>query len=291
MHEPRLRPAALAAANASRAPRLNRQRFLLAACGAACATLSWVALDALTGLGKLGSILLPLAIVVAIVGALLALTRLALVVWVGGALTLLAVLVVALTPFVTSMLPTKTLVRSDKLPGAPLDAVVVLSGGITPDSMLAPEALDRLLAALALMRDSVAPLLVVTEPRRPQDGITAAHDQMRVRALVSRPFETLMVDSVHTTRDEAVNSWRLLSPRDSRRVAVVTSPLHTGRACATFERVGFVVSCLAAPVRVYSIDHADTGQARLALFRAWIYEWAATIEYRHRGWLAPRSTR
>lgn len=285
MRERRLRPAALAAANASRARVIDRQRFVIAALGASCAALSWLALGALTALGKDESILFPTLLAAAVLGAVLALTRLAVVVWVGTGLAVVVVLVMTLTPFVTSVLPTKTLVRSDKLVGEPLDAVIVLSGGITPDSMLAPEALDRLLAGLALMRDSVAPLLVVTEPRSKVDGATAAPDQMRVRTLVTRPFPMFMVDSVHTTRDEAVNSWRSLGPRGVRRVVVVTSPLHTRRACATFEHVGFLVTCVSAPIREYSLDRAHSGQERLAVFRAWLYEWAGTIEYRHRGWI------
>jgi uncharacterized SAM-binding protein YcdF (DUF218 family) len=95
----------------------------------------------------------------------------------------------------------------------------------------------------------------------------------------------LKVDSVHTTRDEAVNAWRLLSPRGASRVAVVTSPLHTRRACAAFEQVGFTVTCVPAVSRVYSVNAADTGADRLVLFREWLYERAAWIEYRARGWV------
>jgi uncharacterized SAM-binding protein YcdF (DUF218 family) len=135
------------------------------------------------------------------------------------------------------------------------------------------------------MRDSVAPILVVTQPRRTNDGVSAAPDQARLRALVSRPFLMLTVDSVQTTHDEAVGAWRMLRPRGATRVAVVTSPLHTSRACASFERVGFAVTCVAAVSRVYSVKHADSGQDRLALFRAWLYERAAWSEYRWRGWV------
>jgi uncharacterized SAM-binding protein YcdF (DUF218 family) len=286
MAEPKLRPAALAAANASRARSVGRYRVLLAGLGASCAVLAWLAVGALTGLGKAAELLVPAAFGVAVIGAALALTRVAVALWVGTVLALLVFGVVALTPFVTTLLPTKTLVRSDKLPGQRLDAVVVLSVGITPDSLLDPEALDRLLTGLTLMRDTVAEVLVVTEPRRPDNGLTAASDQARIRALVARPFPMLMVESVHTTHDEAVNGWHLLQPRGLRRVAVVTSPLHTGRACATFERAGFVVTCVPAIVREYSLDHAATSQDRLAVFRAWLYEQAAWVEYRHRGWVA-----
>jgi uncharacterized SAM-binding protein YcdF (DUF218 family) len=170
--------------------------------------------------------------------------------------------------------------------------VIVLSAGITADSLLSPEALDRLLTGLALMRDSVAPTLVVTEPERSShSGITAAGDQARMRALVARPFPMLVVDSVRTTRDEATNSWRRLSPSGATHVAVVTSPLHTRRACATFEQVGFTVTCVPAVSRVYSVDAADGGTERLVLFREWLYERAAWIEYRMRGWVETGASR
>jgi uncharacterized SAM-binding protein YcdF (DUF218 family) len=253
--------------------------------GAVCAVLAWLAFGALTGVGKVPSLLYPIAIFVALIGGLVALTPARRVLWSTTAVVIGAFCVIAMTPFVTLVLPAKTLVRDDPLPTRELDAVIVLSGGITPDSLLLPEALDRLLTGLALMRDSVAPILVVTQPRRTNDGVSAAPDQARLRALVSRPFLMLTVDSVQTTHDEAVGAWRMLRPRGATRVAVLTSPLHTSRACASFERVGFAVTCVAAVSRVYSVKHADSGQDRLALFRAWLYERAAWSEYRWRGWV------
>ncbi len=270
---------------------IDWQSLLIAGFGATCALLTWLVIGALTGLGKVPSLLFPSAVLIALVGAVVGLTRAAIALWLTTAAALIAFCVIAMTPFVTRVLPTSAMVRRDNLPAQPLDAVVVLSGGITPDGMLVPEALDRLLSGLALMRDSVAPVLVVTEPRRSGHGVTAAADQARVRALVARPFPMLMVDSVHTTRDEAVNAWRLLQARSATRVAVVTSPLHTRRACATFEQVGFEVTCVPAVSRVYSVTGADNGNDRLTLFREWLYERAAWIEYRTRGWVPASPTR
>lgn len=261
------------------------ESLILAGFGATCALLTWLIIGALTGLGKVPALLFPTAILIALAGAVLGLTRAAIALWLTAAAAILAFCVIAMTPFVTTLLPTAALVRNDKMPARPLDAVIVLSVGITPDSLLNPEAVDRLLTGLALMRDSVAPTLVVTEPRRSRDGVTAAPDQARLRALVTRPFPMLMVDSVRTTRDEATQSWRLLSPRRATHVAVVTSPLHTRRACATFEQIGFNVTCVPAVSRVYSVNGADTGQDRLVLFREWLYERAAWAEYRMRGWV------
>lgn len=254
--------------------------------GATCAVLAWLAFGALTDLGKVPELLYPIAIAVALTGALLTLTPARLVLWWTTGIAIVVFCIVALTPFVTIVLPTKKLVRNDSLPPGPLDAVIVLSAGITADSLLMPEPLDRLLTGVQLMRDSVAPVLVVTQPRSTRNGATAAPDQARIRALISRPFPMLTVDSVHTTHDEAMGAWRMLRPRGATRVAVVTSPMHTARACATFERVGFAVTCVSAISRVYSVEHAESGPDRLALFRAWLYERAAWSEYRWRGWVA-----
>jgi uncharacterized SAM-binding protein YcdF (DUF218 family) len=270
---------------------VDREGLLLAALGASCAVITWLVFATLTQLGKMPWLLFPLALVIAFVGAVLASTPFAGILWASTGMAMLGFCVIALTPFVMTVLPTKAYVRNDKIAGTHVDAVVVLSGGITGDSLLEPEALDRLLTGLALMRDSVAPVLVVTQPRSLASGATAAPDQARLRALVMRPFLMLTVDSVHTTHDEAVNAWRLLRPRGAIHVAVVTSPLHTRRACATFEHVGFTVTCVSAVSRAYSVDHPSIGQDRVALFRAWFYERAATLEYRLRGWIDTNSTR
>jgi uncharacterized SAM-binding protein YcdF (DUF218 family) len=293
MHVPTTRPKATAPLTAeTRTSDVEWEALLMAGFGATCALLGWLVVGALTGLGKFPSLLFPSAILIAALGAIIGLTRAAVVLWICAALAIVTFAVIAMTPFVTTLLPTKALVRGDPLPKRPLDAVIVLSAGITADSLLSPEALDRLLTGLALMRDSVAPTLVVTEPERSShSGITAAGDQARMRALVARPFPMLVVDSVRTTRDEATNSWRRLSPSGATHVAVVTSPLHTRRACATFEQVGFTVTCVPAVSRVYSVDAADGGTERLVLFREWLYERAAWIEYRMRGWVETGASR
>jgi uncharacterized SAM-binding protein YcdF (DUF218 family) len=263
-------------------------RTLLASTGALLAALGWLAAGQLTGLGKLDHLVGPLAFVVALAGAIVALSRARVVLWIASGvvlLVLLVYLVVSLTPFVIAVLPLQQLVRRDPPAARQVDGVVVLSGGVTPDSLLTPEVVDRLLTGLSMMRDGAAPVLVVTRAKR-RNGVTADPDQRRLRSLVTREFPLLFVDSVRTTRDEAVNAMRLLRQRGiaAPHVAVVTSPLHTRRACATFERVGFKVTCVPATSRAYSVDHASSATDRLGLFRRWLYERAATVEYRAKGW-------
>lgn len=253
--------------------------------------LACLAAGALTHIGKFPNLIPPIAIGAAALGALLVLTRLAPMVWVAAAVVIAFFCIVAFTPFVATALRPKTLVRADALPKDQLDAVIVLSGGITSDSLLMPEPLDRLLSGLALMQRGVGRVLVVTEPRRTDDRATAERDQRWVRGLIDRPFEMLVVDNPHTTHDEAVGAWRILRPRGATRVAVVTSPLHTFRACATFEGVGFTVSCVPALSRSYTVDEPRSATERLAVFREWLYERAGLLEYRQRGWIRQTGAR
>jgi hypothetical protein len=84
--------------------------------GATCAVLAWLGFGALTDLGKVPELLYPIAIGVALTGALVTLTPARQVVWWTTAITIVVFCVVTLTPFVTIALPTKKLVRNDKLP-------------------------------------------------------------------------------------------------------------------------------------------------------------------------------
>jgi uncharacterized SAM-binding protein YcdF (DUF218 family) len=66
---------------------------------------------------------------------------------------------------------------------------------------------------------------------------------------------------------------------------VVTSPFHSRRACAVFEKVGFAVACLPADSRDLPVSRIITPKDRLRAFQLWIYEVAGDIRYRQRGWL------
>ena len=219
-----------------------------------------------------------------LVGALAAVTARRIV-----ALTVVAVALlvgaVTLTPVLRA--PVESWIRRDSVPAVRFDAVVVLSSSVTADSTLDPVATERLLSALEFARRHEVGLIVTTRPavsRRDSRPVSDA-DQ---RALISFSGDATRwreVGPVRTTRDEALRTGELLAPAANRTIAVVTSPLHTRRACAAFERVGFHVVCVPATERMYAV-HAFRGvRARLLAVSDWAYERLGMLEYRARGWV------
>jgi uncharacterized SAM-binding protein YcdF (DUF218 family) len=178
-------------------------------------------------------------------------------------------------------------VRADAIPSEKLDAIVVLSGGLTADSAMEPQTLDRLLKGAELIRQGKASALVLSRETWVRTGrrVTDSADQARVLELTGVSVPVFIVDSVSSTHDEAQRVKRVPASSAWKRIGLVTSPLHTGRACAVFERAGFTVTCIPAVSRDRSIRNLDTPGDRLRAFQGWLYEMAGTTNYRMKGWL------
>lgn len=178
-------------------------------------------------------------------------------------------------------------VRSDSLPADPVDAVVILSGNLSREGRIGSEAMVRLLAGIELRRNLSAPHLVLTSIHQVRRGDTLSSEPDQ-RALIARfdPDAVLhVVGPVRNTHDEAVAVTGIARQRGWRRLAVVTSPLHTRRACATFERQGLAIVCRASESRDYSLNLRRAPADRLEAFRDWLYEAVGIRVYRARGWV------
>lgn len=213
--------------------------------------------------------------------------RLALIVLLGVA----ALAVVVVTQTSVSNRLAAGWIRSDPLPDSSLPAVVVLSGGLNPNNTINSEALDHLITGLEMVRGGKARTLVTTtiEERFPKGIVTSVPDQSRIILLGGSGTPWLRGSGGGSTRDEALGSAQLLIPQGIRRIAVVAAPMHTRRACAAFQAVGFEVTCV--PARIRAAGGAEPGPwpaDRLKVFGDWVYEVLATSKYRARGWLAPR---
>jgi uncharacterized SAM-binding protein YcdF (DUF218 family) len=187
--------------------------------------------------------------------------------------------VVAYTPLTRTLV--RPLVRTDAIPPVAHDAIVVLAAWVDRDGHLNAAALDRLLTGATLHRRGVAARLILS--RVSNDGRSTDEDQRRVLALLGDSVAVTIIDSVFATRDEAVRAAALRPP--VRRIAVVTSPLHTRRACAAYEKVGFVVTCVPSESRDLPLRSLDRAEPRVRAFQQWLYETLATAWYRRNGWI------
>ena len=272
---------------AKTSPASRRDQFSLeASTGPLLGVLLWLEIIALglpnmvTGMPRYA--LIPAA---ALAGALLGRTRARrLLFWVVVALAgILAI--VAFTPLMRR--PARALIRSDQIGARPVQAIVVLSGGITTDGHLRQQSLDRILTGVSLVKRGVAGTLILSREHwgPPSRGVTSDGDQQRVVSLLERPVRLLIVDSVFSTRDEAERIRALARTLDITSIVVVTSPLHTYRACATFVKVGFTVTCVPSESRDVPLGTLRHAGDRVRAFQIWLYELVGLAKYRIGGWI------
>lgn len=235
----------------------------------------------ITGALKVGYLLAPAVVAGALIGA----TRARPLLWWAGAVLALTSLLAAYTP-ITEVLTTFQY-REDTLPATGLDAVMVLSGGVTEDGMMNSETLTRLITGARLVHFRKGTPLIVSREWAPAPAFNAndGNDLTSVLALVGAPPQIYFVDSATSTRDEALRARKISLARGWQRIAVVTSPLHSGRACATFEKVGFKVTCVPSEAREFPLFSISDPGDRMKAFRNWVYEMAGTLKYRAAGWI------
>ena len=227
---------------------------------------------------------LALYVPAAIFGALVGPTRLRPLVWVPAGVIAAICIAVAYTPVVNAL--ARPLIRRDALPTR-VDAVAVLSMGLTPDGMMRSETLDRLLTGLSLAKRGLAPVMMVSREQRSFAGqlVSDSADLRNVATLANPTARVIFVDSIVTTRTEAIRMGAIARANHWSTLAVVTSPMHTRRACATFEAVGLRVVCIPAAVRGSGLYPGANAEDRLRAFRSWLYEVFASSSYKSRGWI------
>ncbi len=166
-----------------------------------------------------------------------------------------------------------------------VSAVVVLGADITGDGRVGEVALSRMLSGFAHTSTSDSTPLVFSVVRRsPFDTLSTERDIRRLVALVGgRPV--LLLRDVFTTHDEALEVHVLAKRHGWTRVAVVTSPAHSGRACRTFETVGLQVACWPSDERGARVARADSILERILATAPVLYELLGWTSYRVRGWV------
>ena len=205
--------------------------------------------------------------------------------WLIGGLLSTTLMLVMFTPLVRGAIP--SLVRADPPSATPVDAIVVLSGGLTDDGRINKQALDRLLTAFSTAkRRAVRELaLSVVSQRDRTPPVTSEADQRALVQLVAPELSLSFVRNVHSTHDEALAFSALARTHQWRRIILITSALHTRRACAALENEGLQVECVPADGRDYSLNGLDRAGVRRLVFQDALYEFIGTALYRARGWV------
>ncbi|MBU6365113.1 MAG: YdcF family protein [Gemmatimonadetes bacterium] len=201
-----------------------------------------------------------------------------------GALAVLVALLLgaSYTPLVASLVP--RFIRHDPPPAAgAVDAVVVFSGSMTTNGRVREQGLERLLSGMVEARQRRIPVLALSVLT---DGAASSEaDQRRLVGALAPDVTVRFVHGVHSTRDEALAFAAMARTHGWRRVLVVTSPLHSRRACAAVERAGVAVACRPAEGRTYAPERLDQPFNRKMAFQGVVYETLATGLYRMRGWM------
>jgi uncharacterized SAM-binding protein YcdF (DUF218 family) len=224
-----------------------------------------------------------------IVGAVLYATLLRPLVWAAAGLLLVLVTIGSLTPAIVR--PANAFTRADP-PTETVDAVAVLASGLSNDALISPDALDRLLSGVTLARATVTqqhprgvPLVLTVVTRGREPTLTSAADQQRIVELVGGGVNVHWTAPVQSTRDEARAVAAIARAEGWNRIAVVTSPIHTRRACRTFERAGVSVRCVPAEARDFAARSMRGSRDRLRATQLSLYEFAGTVYYKLRGWI------
>lgn len=198
----------------------------------------------------------------------------------------LVLLVVSYTPVVEPLFP-RFVRRDANVPGTTPDAVVVFSGAVTDEGRVMGQALDRLLTGLAEARRRQVPVMALSVVGNGDDsGVPdSERDQRELAQRFAPGLPVRFVRNVASSRDEALAFSALARTNGWRRVLVVTSAAHTRRACAALEHEGVSVECLPAVSRSYAPSRLGSPESRRLAFADVLYEAAATLLYRARGWM------
>jgi uncharacterized SAM-binding protein YcdF (DUF218 family) len=186
---------------------------------------------------------------------------------------------VAFTPLTAGL--AQDLVRRDPVQTA--DAVYVLASNVQRDDEPGPGAASRLWRALELLAQDRTTRLVLSEIPPP-----AGRYEPVARAWLSTfrlDRELIVIGPHENTRQEALGVASLCRARGFERLLVVTSPTHSRRACAAFEREGLAVVCVPSVETQFDIESLEKPNDRVRAFGPVIHERLGLLVYRRRGWI------
>lgn len=215
----------------------------------------------------------------AMLGGLLAMTKLRGLVWLNAWLALGLYALVAFTPLPGGWIRDWSVGEEPK----PADAIVLLSGENTQAGTVELGTLRRVTTALDLAERKLAPVLVRTTV--PAHLNPTEVDTDRLISQTQGGFRVETVGPVESTRDEATAVRAMADKQGWKKIILVTGSIHLRRSAETFRRVGLDVIPVASDDRASRDPASKSPSERLDAFREWLPEWTAMRYYQARGWL------
>ena len=175
-------------------------------------------------------------------------------------------------------------------PPAKADAIVILGGGLNCGAgELEASSLDRLVRGLELWRAGFAGTITLTATPPDVFGESCPSLEAVTGPIVMRLYPTggpqvVVLEDMRTTRTEALAVAREAKARGWRRVLVVTSPVHTRRALATFRNAGLDASAVASSEARFDSALRNPWD-RFAALQPVTRELLGLLTYAWRGWL------
>ncbi|MEL6233918.1 MAG: YdcF family protein [Pseudomonadota bacterium] len=179
-----------------------------------------------------------------------------------------------------------TLYAPDMAPGLPVDAVIVLGGGMDPDRQLNHLGRERVRTSLTLLGQGQARAVIFTGNVRDEPDLSEA-ELMHSFALSlgADPSRLYVEPRALTTLQNLRFAFAIAERQGFARLAIVTDGFHLTRAGALAELLGRPDAALVASQGLTR----DRGSTRVALILretlAWPYNLAKAIGWIVLGWI------
>ena len=168
-------------------------------------------------------------------------------------------------------------------PPQPADAIVVFAGGVGESGQAGGGAQERVARAIELYRAGMAPRMILSS------GYVFTLREAEVMKAIAVgngvPDDAVLLErAAANTRENVANSARILNEHGWKRILLVTSPYHMRRATLTWRKLApdiQVTPSAAATSEFYTHQRG----ASLRQIRGILYEYAAILSYRWRGFL------
>ena len=161
------------------------------------------------------------------------------------------------------------------------DAIVVFAGGVGESGRAGGGAQERIGKAVSLYHEGVAPHLVISS------GFVFALREAEVMKAVAIdngvPAEAIVLEErAANTYENVTGTNQILTERNWKKIALVSSPYHMRRALLTWKKVAPDVEVIATPPETSSFYAHERG-ANLEQIRGLLQEYAAIVSYWWRG--------